>query len=77
MCIVTTVCIVCADTHLNNISVTHIAVRYIAARLIVSDKISFCICTEASFRMTGRKLTSPQFSKMEKNTVLATTVPFH
>ena len=49
MCIVATVCIVCADTNLNNISVTHIAlaVRYIAARLVVSDKISFCICTEA------------------------------
>ena len=47
MCIVATVCIVCADTHLNNISVTHISVRYIAARLVVSDKISFCICTEA------------------------------
>ena len=43
MCIVATVCIIGADTHLNNISVTHIAVRYIAARLIVSAKISFCI----------------------------------
>ena len=41
MCIVATVCIVCADTNFNNISVTYIAVRYIAARLVVSDKISF------------------------------------
>ena len=47
MCIVATVCLIGADTNLNNISVTHIAVRYIAARLIVSDKISFCICTDA------------------------------
>ena len=31
----------------------------------------------ARFRMTGRKLTSPQFSKRETNTVPATTVPFH
>ena len=52
MCIVATVCIVCADAHLNNISVTHIAVRYIAARLVVSDKISFCICTEAMQTMS-------------------------
>ena len=28
MCIVATVCIIGADTNLNNISVTHIAVRY-------------------------------------------------
>ena len=34
MHIVATVCIFCADTNLNNISVTHIAVRYIAARLV-------------------------------------------
>ena len=46
MCIITTVCIVCADTYLNNKSVTHIAIRYIAAMLIVCDKIFFCICTE-------------------------------
>ena len=43
MCIVATVCIIGADTNLNNISVTHIAVRYIAARLIVSDKRSCCM----------------------------------
>ena len=35
MCIVATVCLIGADTNLNNISVTHIAVRYIAVRLIV------------------------------------------
>ena len=29
MCIVATVCIIGADTNLNNISVTHIAVRYV------------------------------------------------
>ena len=52
MCIVATVSIVCADTNLNNISVTHIAVRYNAARLVVSDKISFCICTEAMQTMS-------------------------
>ena len=49
VCIIATVCIVRADTlsYLNSKSVTHIAVRYIAARLIVSDKLRFCICTEA------------------------------
>ena len=52
MCIVATVCIVCADTNLNNISVTRIAVRYIAARLVVSDKISSCICTKAMQTMS-------------------------
>ena len=46
MCIIATVCIVCADTYLNSKSVTHIAIRYIAATLIVCDKILFCICTE-------------------------------
>ena len=39
MCIVATVCLIGADTNLNNISVTHIAVRYIAARLIDADKV--------------------------------------
>ena len=46
VCIIATVCIVCADTYLNNKSVTHIAIRYIAAMLIVCDKIFVCICTE-------------------------------
>ena len=54
MCIIATVCIVCADTYLNNKSVTHIAIRYIAAMLIVCDKIFFayalkpyklCVCS--------------------------------
>ena len=43
VCILATVCIVCADTYLNNKSVTHIAIRYIAAMLIVCDNIFFCI----------------------------------
>ena len=51
MCIIGTVCIVCADTYLNNKSVTHIAIRYIAAMLIVCDKIFFCICTEPILTM--------------------------
>ena len=42
MCIIATVCIVCVDTYLNNKSVTHIAIRYIAAMLIVCDKL-FCL----------------------------------
>ena len=40
MCIIATVCIVCADTYLNNKSVTHIAIRYIADILIVWDHAS-------------------------------------
>ena len=52
MYIVATVCLIGAATNLNNISVTHIAVRYIAARLIVFDKISFCICTDAMQTMS-------------------------
>ena len=54
MCIIATVCIVCADTYLNNKSVTHIAIRYIAAMLIVCYKIflayalnpyKLCVCS--------------------------------
>ena len=46
MSIIATVCIVCEDIYLNNKSVTRIAIRYIAAMLIVCDKICFYICTE-------------------------------
>ena len=60
MCIVATVCLIGADTNLNNISVTHIAVRYIAARLIVFESgITLIVVAHTERVSTGREPPRP------------------